>query len=97
MIRTVVAHAQCATDCAPAALLAGRVLQKLIMEGSAAAEGSGGRSSETDDGPPKLPLETKAQFIGNVSKLIPLPTSHTGGVRKGHLQFNACFECGESD
>lgn len=37
----------------------------------------------------------KDPFVGNVSKRIPLPPDCSGGVTKGHLQFDACFEGGE--
>ena len=38
----------------------------------------------------------KNQFIGNVSTYVPLPPSEQrAGVKKGRLQFDACFESGE--
>ena len=36
----------------------------------------------------------KDPFVGNVSKLIPLPVDHKGPPMRGHLLFNACFEGG---
>ena len=38
----------------------------------------------------------KDPFVGNVSKVAPLPKGHTGPVQKGQLVFDACFESGES-
>lgn len=37
----------------------------------------------------------KNPFVGNVSKVVPLPSEHRGGAKKGRLQFDACFEGGE--
>ena len=36
----------------------------------------------------------KNPFVGNVSKHIPLPSEYKGSVKKGRLQFDACFEGG---
>jgi hypothetical protein len=36
----------------------------------------------------------KDPFIGNVSKLVPLPVDHKGPPMRGHLIFDACFEGG---
>ncbi|CAI8010138.1 Cytosolic carboxypeptidase 6, partial [Geodia barretti] len=37
----------------------------------------------------------KNPFVGNVSKYVPLPPSEQrAGVKKGRLQFDACFESG---
>lgn len=33
-------------------------------------------------------------FVGNVSKLVPLPVDHKGPPKKGYLIFDACFEGG---
>lgn len=38
----------------------------------------------------------KDPFVGNVSKVAPLPKGHSGPVQKGQLVFDACFESGES-
>lgn len=39
----------------------------------------------------------KNPFVGNVSKFVPLPPSEqkAASVKKGRLQFDACFESGE--
>ena len=37
----------------------------------------------------------KDPFVGNVSKLVPLPVDHKGPPMRGHLLFDACFEGGE--
>ena len=37
----------------------------------------------------------KEPFVGNVSKLVPLPVDHKGPPMRGHLLFDACFEGGE--
>ena len=50
-------------------------------------------SGSDPDGEPER-ASLKNPFVGNVSKLIPLPPEHRGGVRKGRLQFDACFEGG---
>ena len=36
----------------------------------------------------------KDPFVGNVSKLVPLPVDHKGPPMRGHLLFDACFEGG---
>jgi hypothetical protein len=36
----------------------------------------------------------KDPFVGNVSKLVPLPVDHKGPPMRGHLIFDACFEGG---
>ena len=36
----------------------------------------------------------KDPFVGNVSKLAPLPVDHKGPPMRGHLIFDACFEGG---
>ena len=36
----------------------------------------------------------KTPFVGNVSQHVPLPPDHSGGAKKGRLQFDACFEGG---
>ena len=58
-----------------------------------ACEGGEGLPVTPESGHPKDP------FVGNVSKCIPLPPDHPtdGGVRRGKLQFDACFEGGEGD
>lgn len=58
-----------------------------------ACEGGEGLPVPPESGHPKDP------FVGNVSKCIPLPPDHPtdGGVKRGELQFDACFEGGEGD
>ena len=36
----------------------------------------------------------KDPFVGNVSKLAPLPVDHKGPPMRGHLIFDSCFEGG---
>ena len=58
-----------------------------------ACEGGEGLPATPESGHPKDP------FVGNVSRCIPLPPDHPtdGGVKRGKLQFDACFEGGEGD
>lgn len=58
-----------------------------------ACEGGEGLPVTPESGHPKDP------FVGNVSRCIPLPPDHPtdGGVKRGKLQFDACFEGGEGD
>ena len=64
----------------------------VAFQGSMACEGEG-LPVTPESGPPKDP------FVGNVSRCIPLPPDHPtdGGIRRGNLQFDACFEGGESN
>ena len=41
------------------------------------------------------PSALNEPFVGNVSKYTPLPPDYIGREKKGHLQYDACFECGE--
>lgn len=60
------------------------------MEAPQKAEGAGEVSPEASSSSLKEP------FVGNVSKFIPLPaeTDRGSSVKKGLLQFDACFEGG---
>ena len=51
--------------------------------------------SEAADAESQAKVLAKDPFVGNVSKLIPLPVDHKGPPMRGHLLFDACFEGGE--
>lgn len=57
---------------------------ELLPDETRASEGSPSQSASP----------VKEPFVGNVSKCTPLPPNHSGTARKGHLQFDACFETG---
>ena len=42
----------------------------------------------------RKPSPLKEPFVGNVSKCFALPPDCSSGAKKGHLQFDACFEGG---
>lgn len=47
-----------------------------------------------------LILESDSDFLneqltGNIHKVAIVPPNYTGRPRKGHLIFDACFECGK--
>ena len=51
--------------------------------------------SEVVDTSSQAKVLLKEPFVGNVSKLVPLPVDHKGPPMRGHLLFDACFEGGE--
>ena len=50
---------------------------------------------ESGDTSSQAKVVLKDPFVGNVSKLVPLPVDHKGPPMRGHLLFDACFEGGE--
>ena len=52
--------------------------------------------SESLGEPKSSAIVRKDPFVGNVSKISPLPKGQSGPVQKGQLVFDACFETGES-
>lgn len=38
---------------------------------------------------------TDEPVVGNVNKFAVVPPGYTGRPKKGHLIFDACFECGK--
>lgn len=40
---------------------------------------------------------TDEPVVGNVSKFAVVPPGYSGRPKKGHLIFDACFECGKID
>lgn len=52
--------------------------------------------SESPDETKSAAVVKKDSFVGNVSKLAPLPKGQSGPAQKGQLVFDACFETGKS-
>ena len=55
-----------------------------------------GQISESPDETKSAGVVKKDSFVGNVSKLAPLPKGQSGPAQKGQLVFDACFETGKS-
>ena len=45
----------------------------------------------------RSPQDAEEPFLGNITNTTPLPADYEGPPKRGHLQFEACFEGGEKN